>query len=109
MDAAENGTAAVAAPPVPPTNATDPTAKAAGGAAVADAASSAATKTAELAVVDTTAVDKDGKGDKKDGKGEEEDPDKGKSVGTGKLLFKYATALDVLYMFLGTCSAIVCG
>lgn len=127
-DAAENGTAAAAttsevAPPVPPPAAAaieDTAATAGGGAVVADAAVAETAKTGELPVVEKTTdlavkgvVDAD-KGDAKKGgkegkEEEDDDPDKGKTVGTGKLLFKYATWLDIFYMFLGTCSAIVCG
>ena len=46
---------------------------------------------------------------KKGGKKEKEEVEKPKTVGTCKLMFKYATPLDLLYMFLGTVSAIVCG
>eukprot|EP00903_Cladosiphon_okamuranus_P008530 g8189.t1 len=129
-DAAENGTAAAAttpeaAPPAPAAAATsieDTAAKAGGGAVVADAAVAAVAvaepaKTAELPVADqiTDSAVEDVDADKekddaaKKGEGKEDDPDKGKTVGTGKLLFKYATWMDILYMFLGTCSAIVCG
>ncbi len=41
--------------------------------------------------------------------GEEEKEEKPKTVGTFKLMFKYAKPLDIFYMFLGTVAAIVCG
>ena len=144
-DAAENGTAAVAAQPIPAAAAAvtedaaaatttetvaqavppdaavateDAADKAVGGAAVADAPGSGPAKTAnypvvekttDLAVADSSSVAKENGNKEKEKDGGEEDPDKGKSVGAGRLLFQYATWLDILYMFLGTCSAIVCG
>lgn len=44
-----------------------------------------------------------------DDEGKDDKKEKAKSVGTAKLLFKYATPLEILYMFLGTCAAVVCG
>lgn len=42
-------------------------------------------------------------------KGPKEKKEKTSTVGLGKLFFKYAKPVDILFMFLGTCFAILCG
>lgn len=101
MDAVENGE--VLQPPTPGPKST---------AAVAEAPAVVAMDK-EATVVDGVGNGdgaNGGAGDKEDKKTEkEEKKEKARTVGTAKLLLKYATPLEMLYMFLGTIAAIVTG
>ncbi|CAN0102225.1 unnamed protein product [Pylaiella littoralis] len=100
MDAVENGEVLQPPPPGPKSTA-----------AVAEAPAVVAMDKEATVVdgVDNGDGANGGAGDKEHKKKEKEEKKKARTVGTAKLLFKYATPLEMLYMFLGTIAAIVTG
>ncbi|CAM9606679.1 unnamed protein product, partial [Ectocarpus sp. 8 AP-2014] len=113
MDAVENGEASAAAAPPPTSTATEVVKgnEGDGGEAVANSGGVSVEKDVSKdgggTDESTASGSEEGGGKKK--KKKKDDEEKAKSVGTAKLLLKYASPLEMLYMFLGTISAIVCG